>query len=340
MFSGARKLAATVWEVKERAAGQMVALNGDEWAGFSCANDASRSKEEESPAKMTSAVESPSRFVAASDGLRLHYLDFPGGAALAPVVCLPGLARAADDFDPLARALQADGRRVLALDYRGRGRSAWDADWRHYDFDVEQDDIFTVLDDAGVARALFVGTSRGGLHMMRISATRPDVILAGVLNDVGPEIDHAGLLRIKRYVGKLPPLASMRDAIALMRLTAGAHFAGVSPEEWETYARNTFVEANGKVSLRYDPELSHTLDSVTPDKKPDSYWAEFGVLTRQPVLAIRGENSDILSERVFDEMARLAPKMERYTVGGQGHAPLLLDEQTIARIGAFLRQQV
>ncbi|MCX7900404.1 MAG: alpha/beta hydrolase, partial [Methylocystis sp.] len=181
-------------------------------------------------------------FVTARDGLRLHYLDFSHDGGRAAVVCLPGLSRSAEDFRPLALALQSEGRRVLALDYRGRGLSDWDADWRHYDLDVEEDDIFMVLADAGVTRAVFIGTSRGGLHMMRIAASKPGVILAGVMNDVGPEIDHAGLLRIKRYVGKLPPIHSMADATALMKMTAGRHFSGVSPEEWETYARQTFVE--------------------------------------------------------------------------------------------------
>lgn len=282
-----------------------------------------------------------SRFIQSADGLNLHALDYaaPAGGGLLPVVCLPGLARAADDFDSVARVLQADGRRVLALDYRGRGRSDWDPDWRRYDFDVEQGDISAQLADAGVAEAIFLGTSRGGLHTMRIAARRSGVVRAAVLNDIGPKIEHAGLLRIKRYVGKLPPIPSMREAIALMRLAAGAQFSDVSPQEWEAYARLTFVEKDGKVLLRYDPELAHTLDMVTPEAEPETHWDDFAALAELPLLAIRGANSDILSPEVFDEMARRAPLMERLVVEGQGHAPLLLDAPTIARIADFVRQR-
>jgi len=291
---------------------------------------------------MTYAPEPVSHYIRASDGLRLHYFDYPaptsGREGLLPAVCLPGLARSADDFDLVARALQADGRRALALDYRGRGRSEWDPDWRHYDFDVEQADVMAQLADAGVPQAVFIGTSRGGLHTMRIAARRPGVVRGAVLNDIGPKIEHAGLLRIKRYVGKLPPIASMRDAIALLRMTAGVDFAGVSAQEWETYARLTFVEHDGKVQLRYDPDLSHTLDAVQPDKEPEEYWDDFAALSDTPMLAIRGANSDILSPEVFDEMARRAPRLERAWVEGQGHAPLLLDPPTIARIAAFVRK--
>jgi pimeloyl-ACP methyl ester carboxylesterase len=290
---------------------------------------------------MASAQEPVSHYVSAADGLRLHYLDHPapadGGESLLPIVCLPGLARSADDFNRIARALQADGRRVLALDYRGRGRSDWDQDWRRYDFDVEQEDIRVQLADAGVEQAAFIGTSRGGLHTMRIASRRPGVVRAAVLNDIGPKIEHSGLLRIKRYVGKLPPIPSMREAIALMRMTAGVDFSGVSPQEWEEYARLTFVEREGKVQLRYDPELSHTLDGVEPDVEPAEYWDDFGALSSVPLLAIRGANSDILSPDVLDEMARRAPRLERVWVDGQGHAPLLLDQPTISRIAAFIR---
>lgn len=285
-----------------------------------------------------SAIPSPeSRFIRAADGLRLHYLDYPApGATRLPLVCLPGLARTADDFWRVAEVAQASGRRVLALDYRGRGRSDWDTDWRRYDLDVEQADIFAVLADAGVVEAVFLGTSRGGLHTMRIARARPALVRAAILNDIGPEIEKGGLLRIKSYVGKLPPLSRLSEAVALMRMTAAPQFTGVSAQEWEIYARQTFVEKNGRIELRYDPALNHTLDGVTPEAELEDFWEPFAALAKVPVLALRGQTSDILSSEVFEEMARRAPLLERYAVPGQGHAPLLLDQPTLDRIRVFL----
>jgi pimeloyl-ACP methyl ester carboxylesterase len=281
-----------------------------------------------------------SRFVAAPDGLRLHYVDWPAPApARLPLVCLPGLARTADDFESVAQAARAAGRRVLALDYRGRGRSQWDTDWRHYDPDVEQEDIFAVLADAGIAEAVFFGTSRGGLHTMRIARARPNLIRAAVLNDIGPVIEKIGLLRIKGYVGKMPPLQKMKDAAALMRFSASANFPAVTPAQWEIFARQTFEERDGKVQLRYDPALNHTLDAITPEAEIEDFWAPFAALAAVPILALRGETSDILSLETFDEMARRAPRLERYTAPGQGHAPLLLDQETVDRIMTFLNAQ-
>ncbi len=282
-------------------------------------------------------LEPTSRFLFSSDGLRLHYLDYPGGGAGAPVVCIPGLTRPADDFDRLARALAGAGRRVLALDYRGRGESQWDPDWTHYDLDVERDDILRALGHAGVESAAFVGTSRGGLHTMRLAQGQPGLVRAAVLNDIGPSINLAGLLAIKRYVGKLPPLGSMEDAVGLMRLTAGKTFEAVSPDEWEIYARQTFVERDGRIALRYDPALMHTLDEVTPDMEPYDFWDGFEALARRPILALRGANSDLLTPEILADMARKAPAMQQYTVAGQGHAPLLLDVPTIARVVEFIQ---
>jgi pimeloyl-ACP methyl ester carboxylesterase len=286
---------------------------------------------------LSSTFSGESRYIAAADGLRLHYLDYPHPEAKRlPLVCLPGLARSADDFWLVADAAQRAGRRVLALDYRGRGRSDWDADWRRYDLDVEQGDILAVLADAGVNEAVFLGTSRGGLHTMRLSQARPALVAAAILNDIGPKVEKEGLLRIKSYVGKLPPLSRLSEAVALMRMTAAPRFSGVSAEEWEVYARQTFVERDGRVELRYDPALNHTLDSVTPEAEFEEFWEPFAVLANAPILAIRGETSDILSVETLDEMARRAPRLERHTVPGQGHAPLLLDRPTLDRIMAFL----
>ncbi len=280
------------------------------------------------------------RYLEARDGLRLHYLDFPSQAAETPVVCLPGLTRPAEDFEALAAKLSAEGLRVLALDYRGRGNSQWDSDWTHYDLGVEEEDILAVLAREGVSSAVFVGTSRGGIHTMRLAQTMPSLIRAAVLNDIGPELALSGLMRIKRYVGKLPPLVSMKDAIGLTRLTVGADFAGVGPEEWERFARRSFVETPQGVVLRYDPALSHSLDEVGPEMEPLDYWSGFEALAKVPVLTLRGANSDLLTHEILERMERAAPTMRTHIVEGQGHAPLLMDEPTVAHIADFIRHEI
>ena len=130
-----------------------------------------------------------SLYVSAQDGLQLHVREYGSRASPGmPVVCLPGLARSAADFDELAPALAAGPpeRHVIAIDLRGRGHSDHDADHTNYNCMTELGDIVSVLFELGVGPAVFVGSSRGGILTMLLGAAHPISIGAVVLHDVGP----------------------------------------------------------------------------------------------------------------------------------------------------------
>ncbi len=276
-----------------------------------------------------------SRFVSAPDGLRLHLLDWDCGGRGMPVVCLPGLARTAEDFTALAERL-APARRVLALDYRGRGGSARDPDWKNYDIAVENADVLAQLTAVGIDSAFIVGTSRGGLHAMLLSATRPALLRAVVLNDIGPVIEVVGLLRISGYVGKLPQPASWPDAIDLMKRIMSSQFSGLDEAAWETFARLTFKETDGRLETRYDPALHRQLELLDLQAPVPQLWPQFDGLRHLPTLVLRGENSDLLSRDTLAQMRRRHEGLETHEVAGQGHAPLLLDVATLDVIADFI----
>ena len=285
------------------------------------------------------AVES--RFLSAPDGLKLHARDYGHSHWPAiPVLCLPGLARTAADFDVLARALAGGAagrpRRVVALDYRGRGLSERDHNWKNYDLRVENADILASMDALGVEHAIFMGTSRGGLHTMMTSATRPAAIKAAILNDIGPVIEAQGLARIRGYVGKLPAPRSWSDAVDLAKRVIDSQFTGLSEDEWLAYAQLTFEEKDGKFIPRYDTRLMKTLEGVDLEAPLPTAWPQFEGLAGVPVLSLRGENSDLLSEETVAEMAARHPRFAAHTVPAQGHAPLLLDVATIGVICDFV----
>jgi pimeloyl-ACP methyl ester carboxylesterase len=279
-----------------------------------------------------------SRFTAASDGLQLHALDYgsPAGAPSLrlPVVCLPGLSRTAEDFTPLATVLAKD-RRVLALDLRGRGRSGYDRDPARYKIAVETDDVIAVMTALAVGPAIFVGTSRGGLVTMTLATKRRDLLAGVVLNDIGPVVDTAGVLRIKSYVGKLSEPATFQEGAEILRATSDYQFPKLTAADWLAAAKRAWREDGGRLVVTYDPALTGTLETVTPDKPFPTLWNEFDAMGKVPLMVVRGANSDILSAATVIAMQARRPDVELLVVPDQGHAPLLAEAPTIAAIAAF-----
>lgn len=279
-----------------------------------------------------------SRFVTASDGLKLHVRLYGGPAAgRLPLLCLPGLSRNAGDFDVVAQAVAAD-RPVVALDYRGRGLSGRDPNWQNYALPVELDDLLAVTTALGIAAAVFLGTSRGGLLTMLASAARPPLVGGAILNDIGPVIEGAGLARIKSYLGRLPEPRGWDEAVALLKSINGTRFPALTDEDWRGQAASMWTETEGRLVAAFDPALAKTLESLSFDAPMPTLWPQFDGLAGVPVMVVRGEHSDILSAETVAVMAERRPDLDILTAAGQGHAPLLTDGASIARIRAFARR--
>ncbi len=278
-------------------------------------------------------------FISAPDSLRLHARSHGRRSTPAlPVVCLPGLARTGADFDALAGALASHPshpRRVIALDYRGRGASEYDRNPAHYNFQVELADVLAVVTALDALPAIIVGTSRGGILAMLLAALRPNAIAGCVLNDIGPVIEPKGLMRIKGYVGKLPQPQSYDEGAEILRRLFSAQFPKLTGEDWLANAHRTFREENGALVPTYDSKLASTLEGVDFDRPLPPLWKEFDALRNVPVMTIRGANSDILSAATVEAMAARRTAMETLEVPDQGHAPLLAEDDTIARIADF-----
>lgn len=278
-------------------------------------------------------------WTSASDGLKLHAREYgPPVGGLTPVVCLPGLTHNAAAFHELAQVLSSGqrARRVLCVDYRGRGLSEEDRDWRRYTIPVELDDVLQVLTAAGIAEAIFVGTSRGGLITMALAAQRPAMIRGIVLNDIGPVIEVRGLVRIKAYLGKLPAPQNYDQAIDILRGLFAAQFPALTADDWLAMAQGTWRDENGRLVLGYDPDLMKILEEIDAETPMTPLWTLFEALKGVPVLALRGANSDLLSAETLTQMARLHPGLQSITVAGQGHPPMLRGRELLARIAGFL----
>ena len=279
-------------------------------------------------------------FLSAPDGLRLHARSYGRRSAPAlPVVCLPGLARTAEDFIALAQALAGDAqhpRRVIALDYRGRGLSDYDRDPANYSFQTELADVLAVMAALDTLPAVIVGTSRGGILAMLLAALRPGALAGVVLNDIGPVIEPKGLIRIRGYVGKLPQPTSFEEGAEILRRLFSAQFPKLDQDDWLAAAHRTFKDKDGALVPTYDVRLAKTLEGVNFEKPFPPLWKEFDALAHVPVMCIRGANSDLLSAETVEAMRARRPAMDFLEVPDQGHAPLLAETDTIAAIADFV----
>lgn len=265
----------------------------------------------------------------ALDGARLAYRDEGDGMAL---LCLPGLTRTMADFDYLMPHLPK-GIRVIRMDYRGRGDSAWTGT-ASYTVGQEGKDAIALLDHLGIARAAVLGTSRGGLIGMVLGAVARQRIIGLCLNDVGPELERTGLEAIFDYVGR-NPAARTHDEAAARMAAALTRFEGVPPERWAAEARLHYRQTPEGLRITYDPALREAFLAAFEGEAPD-LWPLWAKLSGMPLCLIRGANSDLLSAKNAARMAAAHPDMILTEVPGRGHIPFLDEPEAVAAIHAWL----
>ena len=274
-----------------------------------------------------------------ADGPKIEFRDYPavGGARGAPVLMLHGLTRNVRDFEELAPMVAALGRRVLTASQRGRSKSDPDPQPERYTPMTYAGDMLGLLGHCGVDKAVFVGTSMGGLMTMITAAIAPDRMVGAVLNDIGPELDPAGLARIQGYVGVGRPATTWEEAAARIRdINAPAFPLEKDDAFWMTMARRTYRELpDGALTLDYDPKIA---GAFSPASQLQDLWPVFDALKPIPTLVVRGAISDILAVSTVEEMKRRKPDMKIASVPDVGHAPFMTEPAAWEALQAFLSE--
>ncbi|MDB5420768.1 MAG: alpha/beta hydrolase [Brevundimonas sp.] len=277
-----------------------------------------------------------------ADGLSLFARDYaPGpGVARLPVIAIHGLTRNSADFEAIAPLIARGGRRVLAVDVRGRGLSDRAVDPMTYSPDVYARDVIALMEQSGIDRAVFLGTSMGGLITMALAAIRPRMVVAAILNDIGPEVATEGLARIAAYAGTPVETPTWAEAAAYVRTHNAVAFPHYTDADWDAFARRVFREGTeGSPVLDYDPDISVPIKAAGAKALVPNLWPWFRRLARKrPVLAVRGANSDLLSPEIAARMQKAAPKMILAEVPGVGHAPMVDEPEAKAAIFEFLSE--
>lgn len=272
-----------------------------------------------------------------SDGLNLHFRDYAGpeGYDGPPALCMHGLTRNSRDFADLADHL-CQTRRVIVPEMRGRGMSDYAPDSDTYNPLVYVADVEKLLGEEGIDRFISIGTSMGGLMTMMLAAAKPGRILACVLNDIGPAVEAAGVARISGYVGQGKNYPTWLHAARSLKEVHGAAFPDYDLDQWLEMAKRTLVvNKNGRVSYDYDMAIAEPF-SKPGNAAPANLWEAFDALEGVPMLLLRGELSDLLSEATVAQMADRNSALRVVTVPRVGHAPTLDEPEARDAIDALL----
>ena len=275
-------------------------------------------------------------YYASPDGLTLYARDYDGEFNTPPILCMHGLTRNSADFHNLALSLKGK-HRVISVDQRGRGLSASDPKTDNYRPDIYCGDMFALLAHLNVTQVTAIGTSMGGLIAMMMVASKPRIFNGVIINDIGPEIDTAGLDRIKGYVRNSGPFANWAAAEEAIKSQGPDVFPTYTDKDWQDFARRTCRERiDGLIEFAYDPAISEPFRSDETAAAPPDLWPMFDALTNVPLLVIRGETSDILAPKIAAKMVARHPNAKLTQIPHIGHAPMLDEAESLTAIHAFM----
>lgn len=293
---------------------------------------------------MASKAEYKDGFWWSNDGLRLHYRDYAMGENQRddrpPIICLPGLTRNGRDFATIADNF-SDEWRVIAVDFRGRGDSAYAKDPMTYVPLTYVQDLDALCAELKIEKFIALGTSLGGIVTMLSAATLssakpPRQMVGAIINDIGPEIDPSGLERIKNYVGQGRSYATWAHAARGLSEGGEIIFPDYSLKDWIKFAKKCCkLSSSGRIILDYDGRIAEPF-KVQGGEAGVDLWPAFNGLSDVPTLILRGELSDILNAQAAEKMVKQLNKATLCTVKNIGHAPALDEEDSIAAINDFL----
>lgn len=271
------------------------------------------------------------------EGLRLHYRDYPASESAAdrpPIICIPGLTRNARDFEGVAARL-AGNWRLICVDLRGRGESAYARNAMSYVPPVYLGDLETLIAGLHLKRFVLFGTSLGGLMTMLLALRDSSRIAGALLNDIGPDVDPRGMARLRAMVGRSQSWPTWLHAARHYAEVKQAIYPKWNIDDWLRHAKHLCrLNQSGRIVLDYDMRIAEPF-KAGPLAEFDM-WPAFAALREVPTLVVHGAQSDILAPATLARMKQEHPALQAVTVPNVGHEPTLEEPQATAAIDRLL----
>jgi len=268
------------------------------------------------------------------NGVRLHYLDWGGDASRHTLLLVHGGSAHAHWWDYVAPQLIPYGR-VIALDFRGHGRSQW-TDPPMYGLERYLEDL-RGFSEYLQTRVVLIGHSMGG-HVAQLLAEESPELLEGLIAidspPNGPPLATRLQWRWKRrnQGGPRPEFESSQDLVKRFRLSPPGH--ALTPAMIEELALKGAEQLpNGNWAFRFDPRTRIIKPPLLGMRRPRLRRIKL------PVLVLRGEQSALMSRKAAHRMHRRLPRAALKEISGAyHHVPLDRPNETVAAIVEFLHK--
>ena len=256
-------------------------------------------------------------------GLRLHLLDRGSGR---PLLALHGTGDNARTWDLLAPSL-AKFFRVLALDQRGHGESAW-AMPPAYRCEDYLRDLSAVIDILGLDGMILLGHSMGALHASLYAALNPGRVAALIHVDIEPFPPDWNRKYLLGLYKNLPDAYASQEEY-IEEIAGNAPYA--RREHLRDLASKALARKGNRWHRTYDREILARFDRYDLQ----GHLAEI----RCPALVIRGSESRVLGREAAERMVRALPAGELAEIPKATH-PVHLDNPEAFReaVEEFLKK--
>lgn len=272
-------------------------------------------------------------YIAAQDGVKTFVLELiPNGEIKgAPIFCIHGLTRNHKDFEPIFDDLLGLGRKIYAIDVRGRGKSDYDINPQNYNPLIYTQDVINILNVLEIDKAVFIGTSMGGIISMILAAIMPQKVAGMILNDVGPEVCEQGMMRIRNYVGDIAPSKNWNEALIKVKKIALDAYPDKANDNdfWRDFSYRTQKESENGIIFDYDPNIRQNVKNNDENAPAPTLWPQFQMIAPIPIGVIQGAISDILTNDIIEKMKALRPDIIHVSIENTGHAPILNEAKSL-----------
>lgn len=241
----------------------------------------------------------------------------PPGEPILEILMLHGGAQTRHSWDRAAANLVASGYRVVTIDARGHGDSDWSEDGEYSVYSMRDDYHEIIAQLFPGTKPVVVGASMGGLTAKLSLGEHHDTASALVLVDVTPRLEADGIQRIGDFLRSAPNGFDSLDEVA--DLVAAYQPHRTRPKNTDGLKKNLRQREDGRWYWHWDPRFARNTANREGAKQGTEIFSKMAKNIEVPVLLIKGQHSDIVSEQGVEELKQLIPHAYTHEVSGAGH---------------------